>query len=205
MLRAVTEVDVLAAMARGQAGERDERGDSPARQALAEFVLQHRERIRAIARQKLPGGARSVFDSEEVVSSVLRRLDGMASRGTLAPRSPAELWGLITAIATNAAVDRRRLIERARSHLAEDGPYAYELLKRLNACESDDDATMLLLRMMMSIKNSTDRHVFMMLHRGASHRAIATALGISEAASRKRWSVLRQELAERFREGHLDV
>lgn len=129
----------------------------------------------------------------------------MAHTGVFAPRSAEELWGLIKAIASRTAVDRRRLIERARNFLTEDGPYAYELLKRLNACPSDDDALMLVLRIMMSIKNQTDRQIFALLHRGASHRAIAAALRLpSEEASRQRWSVLRRELAARFSEGSLD-
>lgn len=203
MEQGVTEADVLAAVARGRAGERDERGDSPARAALAKFVLENEAKVRAIARRKLPTD-RAVFDSEEILSSVLRRLDTMAHSGIFAPRSAEELWGLIKAIASRTAVDRRRLIERARNFLTEDGAYAYELLKRLNACPTDDDALMLLLRIMMSIKNQTDRQLFALLHRGASHRAIAAALKITEEASRQRWAVLRRELAARFEEGRLD-
>jgi hypothetical protein len=205
MEQGVTEADVLAAVARGRAGERDAKGDSPARAALARFVLENEAKVRAIARRKLPGD-RGVFDSEDVVSSVLRRLDTMAHTGVFAPRSREELWGLIKAIASRTAVDRRRLIERGRNFLTEDGPYAYELLKRLNACPTDDDALMLVLRIMMSIKNQTDRQVFALLHRGASHRAIASALRLpSEEASRQRWSALRRELAARFAEGCFDA
>lgn len=204
MDRWVTEADVLAAVARGRAGERDERGDSPARAALARFILENEAKVRAIARRKLPSN-QGVFDSEDVVSSVLRRLDTMAQSGVFAPRSAEELWGLIKAIACRTAVDRRRLIERARNFLTEDGPYAYELLKRLNASPTDDDALMLVLRIMMSIKNQTDRQLFALLHRGASHRAIAAALNLpSEEASRQRWCALRRDLAQRFAEGVFD-
>src|SRR5207247_1975659 len=103
-------------------------GQSTIRTAIAEYVLEHRDKIRAIARRKLTATTRRVFDSEEVISSVLRRLDVMAERGSLRPRSETELWALIEAIARNTAVSKTRLIERTTRMLREDGAYALALL-----------------------------------------------------------------------------
>ena len=174
------------------------------RAAIAAYVLEHKDRVRSIARNKLTRNTRRVFDSDEVLSSVLRRLDGMAVRGTLMPHSEAELWGLIEAIAQNTAVSKTRLIERARNMVTDDGPYAYELLKRLNACETDDEATLLVNRMLMSLPHGPDRQITVMFLRGATHRAIGDILGISEEASRQRWHRIRSELARRFQEGSID-
>jgi DNA-directed RNA polymerase specialized sigma24 family protein len=179
-------------------------GQKPVRQALAEFVLKNQERVRAVARRKLSPRTRAACDSEDVLSSVLRRLDDMARRGVFQPRSEPELWALIKSIARNTALSRTRLIEGMRNRLTEDGPYAYEVLKRLNACETDDEATLLVYRMMMSLKDATDRQIMGLLFRGARHKAIATLLGISEEASRQRWLVIRRDLSGRFESGVFD-
>lgn len=176
-----------------------------ARQAVANYILTHQERIRAIARRKLTTTTRRVFDSEEVLSSVMRRLDSMAARGTLLPHSEAELWALVEAITKNTAVSKTRLIERTRNLLTEDGLYAYELLRRLNACETDDEATLLVQRMLLSLKEGADRRLVVLRLQGANHRAAADLLRTTEAATRQRWTKVRKELLERFQsEGPMD-
>lgn len=174
------------------------------RERLATYLLVHQSQIREMARLNLTSSARKVCDSEDVLSSVLRRLDEMASDGALRPRSERELWALIRTIARNTAVSRTRLIEHARQRLTEDGPYAYELLQRLNAFRSDEEATLLVHRMLASVGDRTSRQVLALVMRGASHRAIGAFLEISEDASRQRWMVVRRELGARFGRGELD-
>lgn len=167
----------------------------PNREEIARYLLQNSERVRAFARRKLTARARSVFDSEDVFSSVLRRVDALASAGGLRLRSESDLWGLVAAIAHNSAVNRTRLVERAC--LTQDS-HVYEALKKPEAGSPDDQAALLVLRMMLYLKSEEDRRVLSLLHRGAGHRAIGSALGISESASRQRWARIRRMLAERF-------
>jgi hypothetical protein len=176
-----------------------------ARTWVARFVMDNADQVRALARRKLTRNTRRVFDSEDVLSSVLRRLDQMAVRGTLRLRSEAELWPLIEAIARNTAVSKTRMIERARNFLTDDAAYANELLKRLNSCPGDDEATLLMLRMTVSLKNPQDRQLVTLVHRGASHRVIGSVFGITAEASRQRWKKVRDELCRRFAEGALDA
>jgi hypothetical protein len=174
------------------------------RAEIAEYVLAHEEQVRAVARRKLTHATRTVFDSEDVFASVLRRLDEMVAHGRLTPRSEVELWPLIKAIASNTAVSRTRLIERARNLLTEEGPYAYELLKRLNAYSSDEEAELLVYRMMMALADHKDRQLLALILRGSSHRVAGNLIGISEACSRQRWKKIRDELEGRFARGVLD-
>jgi hypothetical protein len=176
----------------------------PHRAAIAEYVLSNRERVCAIARRKIPAGTRQAIDSEEILSSVLRRLDLMVVRNTLRPHSESELWGLIETIIHNTTISKSQLIATARKHLTEQGPYAYEFLKRLNTCRDDDEAGVLVTRMLMSLKKAEDRQLFCLIHRGASHKAAGAFLGVSEPASRQRWMSVRRELEERFVGGHFD-
>lgn len=168
------------------------------REALAAYVMAHKDQIRAVARRRLSPTARRVYDSEEVVSSVLRRLDGMAVRGTLRTNSDQELWGLIKAIARNTIINKSQLLDRAQKLLTEDSEYGYQLVARINACEGDDEATLLVQRMLSSLKNPVDRQILAMVLRGASHRAIAGLLALSEPAVRQKWKSIRDDLLARF-------
>lgn len=160
--------------------------------------MERRDRIRAIARTRLTQGARAVFDSEDVLSSVARRLDGLFQRGQLRIEREDELWALIATIAMNEATSKTRLVERARSLLRDDAAFAQILLDRFAVCEDDEDADATVLRMAGSISDGDDRHMFLLRLRGATHRAIAGALGISEAAARQRWVQLVRALESRY-------
>jgi DNA-directed RNA polymerase specialized sigma24 family protein len=175
-------------------------GDSPenVRRAIAEYVLENGGIVRAIARRNLTTNTRAVHDSEDVLSSVLRRLDTLAADGSLRLSSERDLWAYISVIARNTAVSKTRLIEIARSYLTEDGAFAYEVVRRLNACRGDEEATILMHRMMGSLKDPIDRQVFALRYRGASHAAIGNLLGTTEEASRQRWRKICQHLRSTF-------
>lgn len=168
------------------------------RDAIAEFLFRNEQSIRRIARQKLTRSTRSTFDSEDVMASVLRRMDTLALEGRLRPRSEGELWALVRTIAANTAVSKSRLVERARSFEAEDGAYARELVRRLDCCVSDEEAQLLVLRMASSLRKERHRELFLLRLRGANHAAAAGLLGISEGASRQVWLEVCRELRERF-------
>lgn len=175
------------------------------RETVAAWALAHQREIRALARKRLTQKTRSVYDSEDVFSSVLRRLDGLAAGGALRPVCEAELWALVKQIALNTAVSKTRLIERAKSLLTEDGPLAYEVVRRLNACNGDDEAALLIHRMFEALETSAERQILGLLMRGASHRVVAQLLGISEEASRQRWMAIRRRLLAWCRSGEINV
>lgn len=168
------------------------------REEIAQFVLARRERVQAIARRKLTYSARAVFDSDDVIASVMRRIDHLASKGALRIRSEAELWALIATIAGNNAVSKTRLMARARTLLSEDLAFAQIMLNCVTPCATDDDAENLVLELASSISDPVMRQGFLLRVRGASHSAVAGVLGISEAAFRQRWSHLVRSLSERF-------
>lgn len=167
------------------------------RRTLADFILSREAQIRAIARRKLTVSTRSVFDSEDVLSSVLRRLDSLVQRGKLRPGCEAELWGFIKVIASNNAVSKSRLIECSRKWLTDEPEYAYYIVKVINACEDDDEVSWLVYRMAGSLAGE-DRQIFFLRVRGAMHQAVARVLGIDEGAVRQRWSRICRELRDRF-------
>src|SRR4051812_6797758 len=84
-------------------------GQVPTRAMVAQYLMENGDRIRAIARRKLTTRTKSVFDSEDVLSSVLRCLDALASRGGLLVQTEEELWALVATVTRNNAVNRTRL------------------------------------------------------------------------------------------------
>jgi DNA-directed RNA polymerase specialized sigma24 family protein len=182
-------------------------GESPAkarrgvRELVAAFILRHQSRVRRIARRKLTAETCSVFDSEDVLSSVLRRLDGLAARGEVRTESEAELWAMVRTVAANLAVDKSRLVERAKVWEREDALVSQsgrQLAALAASCRDDDEARVLVLRMMASLEDSADRQLFSLLCRGCSHRVIASLLNITEESSRQRWRRIRERLAAAF-------
>lgn len=166
---------------------------------LPEFLLTNEDRIRSIARRKLTQATRAVYDSEDVLSTVLRRMDAFVADGRFAPTSEDEIWGLIAVIARNAAVSKVRLVSRLNQLISEDGEYARLFLDRAAACETDDEAAMLVTRMSMWLPDAASRQLFNLRLRGAAHPAAATLLQITPAAARQRWKTIKDLLVERMR------
>ncbi len=158
------------------------------RPMLARFVLEHRDEVRAIARSQLRMTTRSVYDSDEIVSTVLRRLDRFVQEGRFSPTSGKDVWTLVSAVTHNTAVSKVRLMERARALVREDGVYATMLVERLNRCQGDDEAASLVTRIMLLIPSEKDRQIVSLRLRGTTHKVTAQLLGLQEAAVRKRWS-----------------
>ena len=78
------------------------------RDAAAEFVRRYGDLIRLRVREKLGASLRRVLDSEDVLSTVARRLDGIVHDGRLRAGTQAELWSLVTAIANHAVCENVR-------------------------------------------------------------------------------------------------
>lgn len=177
----VTAEQVLATYRRGDWGQ--------TRHVAARFILDNQSLIRSIARSRL-ASASSVFDSDEVVATVLRRVDRYVESGRFSPTSADDVWGLVNTIAKNSSVTKARLAQRVRTLAAEDGEYAHHLLDQLNRCASDDDASELVTRLMLCVPDERDRQIIGFRLQGTNHRVTAQFLGMTEAAARKRWSDL---------------
>ncbi len=178
-----------------------QRGDvNQVRHLLSEFLLQNGDRIRAIARRKLTHATRSIYDSEDVLSTVLRRMDEFAAQGRFDPTSEDDIWGLIAVIARNAAVSRVRLVARLNQLVGEDGQYGQLVLARAEACRSDDEAAVLVTQLSMWLPDAEARQLFTLRLRGAAHPVVATVLNITPAAARQRWKTIKDLLLQRMRE-----
>jgi DNA-directed RNA polymerase specialized sigma24 family protein len=185
------------------AGPAHPRDGESLRDLVARWVMEREDMIRAIARRRLTGQTRAVFDSEDVFATVLKRMDELAARGVLRVDSARELTALLTQIVRNSAANKSRLIERSRRLIREDGDYAVALLARLQRCQDDDEATLIVCRMMSWLDTPEARQILGLRLRGMTHGAIAQAMDSTDTAIRKRWESIRVVLMQRIEQGEL--
>lgn len=168
------------------------RGD---RAAVAEFVLRYGALIRLRVRERLGPSVRRVFDSEDLLSTLVRRMDSLIERGAVRAESPAQLWELLTSIMVQAASEyaRRAMMEERRAPLSAivDMPSpvdAMEEVARRDAAES-------LVRRTVAWRLDQAEHAMLRMRIGGSgHDEIALALRCTVEAVRMRWIRLRQRL-----------
>ncbi len=183
----------------GQAGAWNAR-----REQLAKLLFENFTKLQGIARRKLTVKTKSVFDSHDVVSSAIRRLDKLASEGRLEAISDEEVVRLASAVVQNQAVSRTRTMERFSTLVAEDGPYAQAIHQRLKACADDEGATMLCYRIALSIGDAESRQLFLLRWKGVNSTLIGQMMGITSESVRYRWMTLRKTLEEKISSGAFD-
>lgn len=170
------------------------------RAQAAQFVLKNADRIRDVARRHLSRHARMQGGSDDIVSSVLRRVDEMASRDLLRPRSDAELWRLIRQITYHTAAsysrEMARLYDTVKEAAVSVAPHTSAITESLNA----QDAAELVTDILARLRQEGLHHMFILRAKGVSHPVIAQFLGISADAGRQRWSSACRTIAEVFQE-----
>lgn len=176
------------------------------RDAAAEFITRYGSKLRRRMRGKLNFAMRRLFDSQDILSTVGRRLDLYVRDGRLDVDDEAQLWALIFRMANHALVDKARLFERLQNVEGSDSHFASCLLDRLKraeqhvvpgtpgqgAVESEVD---LALR---SLPDQKDRRILSLWLGGQGHDAIAGDVGLSTVAVRKRWQMIKQRLRSFF-------
>jgi RNA polymerase sigma factor (sigma-70 family) len=174
--------------------DRIARGDQ---QAAAEFIRSHQGLIRRRLRHKLGAALRRTTDSEDLVSTLSRRLHAYMATSKIQARTTEQLLGLIMTMAQRSITDKLRALRKAeRAH----GPEA-----RASAAirQGDDEARRSAEprsadKVIASLDSELDREIARMAARGMDHAKIATALGISHSAVRKRWERLKAKLRRSF-------
>ena len=191
-----SESDVAQLLARMRNGDRE---------AAAQFIDRYGQRIRRRLRAKLSPSMRRLFDSQEILSTLARRLDSVVREGKLTADSEPRLWSLVLTISDHALVDKARLLDRLARVEGADGPAAREFRQRLHEAETSrpDGALGELDEVLKSLNDPIDRQVLSMWLNDIPHTLIGEELGMSAAAVRKRWQGIRTRLRERA-EGRME-
>lgn len=164
------------------------------REAAASFVIRHEQKIRRRYRNKMGPHMRRLYDSMELLSTVLRRLDRYIVDQTIEANSEGALWKLVFRIADNALIDRVRVTRRLRRVDEEHRAFAEALLRRVDRDPSDEAFARELEAILRRLPNPEDRELLCMWLNGTSLAQIADLLGVERATMRRRWATLRERL-----------
>jgi DNA-directed RNA polymerase specialized sigma24 family protein len=144
-------------------------------------ALEHRDRIRRLAREYLSAEARRTYDSDDLVATVCRRV---LEAGPTA-ESEAQIWEFIRAVAAHAATSQtRKAAVRSR---------------RLPAPPDREPAApdLSISEVLNALPDAEMQQVVALRYRGVRFRVIAGTIGISERTAFRRWDEARQIVAER--------
>jgi len=164
------------------------------REAVGEFVLRYGDLIRLRIRDKLGPQLRRVLDSEDVLSTVTRRLDGLVRNRAIRAGSNAELWSLVAAIANHAVAESARSAKREKTSL-EAAPRDPET-DTPNPGFAPDAEDSALTGIVGSLQDETDRRILWLRLHDHAHEQIADEIGSTPSAVRMRWSRIRKLLRE---------
>lgn len=174
--------------------------------AAAMFIEANRDLIRRRIRSGLGDSTRRLYDSQDVLSTLVRRLDKYVLEGRLRAQSPGEFWSLVQTIVSSAIVDRQRVIGRLRTVESEDSEFARHLQHAMHDAEARGGHAAADVRMadvFEALKDSEDRQLLAHWLSGWTFVQIASELGISHDAARQRWRTIREHLRTHFEEGTL--
>lgn len=170
------------------------------RQAVGEFVDRYGSRIRRRVRAKLSPSMRRIFDSQEMLSTLARRLDQFVRDRRMTADNQARLWALVGRISDNALIDKARLFKRISALESPDGPAQYERGLAFTASDPSTpvEQTVQLDQLVAWISDDRDKQILTLWLHDVSLGTIAEYLQMSPAAVRKRWQLIRERLRERL-------
>lgn len=189
-----TEPDVQLLVDRMRGGDRE---------AAAEFLERFGPRIRRRVRGKLPVPMRRLFDSQEILSTLGRRLDRFVASGRVRANTTGELWSLVFRMTDNSLIEKARLFRSLEKREGEDGAFAQHVLGRLRGLErSDSDAPLIEVdAALRSLGPGVERQITTLWLQGHTFAEIGAELGMKENTARKRWESIRHRLRDLFESG----
>ena len=158
------------------------------RELVAAMFEQHAPRLRSRIRRSLSPSVRRLFDSQDVLSTVRRRLDVMAAKGEILASNEDQFVNLILTMSQHATTDKARIARRLREAPIEDpdwdlpdsapqSPHLEEAFTEIYKVLSPDDALVLNLWM-----------------QGTPYQQIAELLDCSPGSVKHQWRRIRTEL-----------
>lgn len=170
------------------------------RVAAALFITSYGSRIRRRIRGKLNPAMRRIFDSQDVLSTLGRRLDRIVRDGQVEAATEDQLWALVFRMAEHAIIDKARVYQRLREEEGEDGGFARQLESRLRQAERRrrEGAEIEIGRVLSFVPDPTDRQILCLWLAGNNLRRVADLVALAPTAVRKRWQKVKADLRWRF-------
>lgn len=159
-----------------------------AQRAQAAYLIE-RQRMGLHARihRLLSDDARKLTDTEDILSTVRRRVDRIIYEGRLSAASNEQFYSLVHSVVERAILEKIRMGRRAR--LREQAAGAVRLRSLVESRGSE--AISLTERIGRVLTDPVDRELVLLRGRGLSFEMIAESMKMQPAAVRKRWSRIR--------------
>lgn len=173
------------------------------RNAAASFLRDYGPRIRRRIRGKLGASMRRLFDSQEIMSTLGRRLDSFVGSHQLRAENMPELWALVFRLADNSLIEKARVFRSLEAKEGEDSPIAHVVARRLKAAERvDPDGSLIEIdRAIEALTDAIDREILSLWLMGSNHTEIGQCVNLAPTAVRKRWQSIREKLRELYESG----
>lgn len=169
------------------------------RHAAATFIDRYGDRIRRRVRGKLSPRMRRLFDSQEILSTVARRLDLYVRDNRLAAANLEQLWALIFRITENSVADKVRVLRRLDRVESPDSDFAAAFAGRLRRADEDEiDPDMPIHHAFEILTDQTDRTILALWLNDLPHTDIGECVGLTANAVRQRWHTIRGRLHRAF-------
>jgi DNA-directed RNA polymerase specialized sigma24 family protein len=162
------------------------------RGAVAEFVREYGPLIRRRVRSKLGTAVRRLFDSEDLLSTVSRRLDRVVAQGQLSSSSVDQFMGLVHRITEHAVIDKVRIVQRIQRSEEEDAQFARAIADRVSLDGADFDFE--LERVFALAGDEINQQILYYWIHEVPSPEIARLLNIPEGTVRWRWSNVRSAI-----------
>lgn len=182
---------VEALVDRIRAGDRD---------ALALFLERYGERIRARLRLRLSPSVRRLADSQDMLSTVARRLDRFVKDGRIRASGADELWSLVMTTAHNAILEKHRLVRRLQRVEGPDASWARPLISSLRDEPGAAPLDPLIGQALDALSSDTDRAILSRWLAGHTLASSGASLGLTPEATRQRWRSMRLTLRDTLRQ-----
>ncbi len=168
------------------------------REAVAAFLVAFGPQLRRRIRGKLSARVRRLYDSQEILSTVGRRLDRYVLLGRLSICTEEQLRSLVSRIAIAAIADKARATARIGRVERPDGELVADDERRRGRApmQSEMSSGGELDRAVRALRDPIDREILVLWLRGTPHNVTASVLGMAPTAVRKRWQSIRQRLRE---------
>jgi DNA-directed RNA polymerase specialized sigma24 family protein len=166
------------------------------REAAAQFVTENAELIRRRFRGRLGQPIRRLFDSQDLLSTIARRLDEIVMRRAVQASSESALWSLVNALGTYAVAEHadRALRHRSFRDPAKSSTPPLAAPSTPGAGVEDERDVPVIQHCLEVLASGADRRILLLRSVGRSHAEIAEGLGLTTAAVRKRWERIRKAL-----------
>jgi len=162
----------------------------------ADFIDRYGARLRRRVSGKLNATMRRLFDSQEIMSTVARRLDQYVRAGRLEAATVPALWALMVRITDHSLAEKARVFRALARKEGADGPFAELVRRRMHEAERQrtEGPEIAIDRVLRQVSDATDREILSLWLTDHTHVQTAELLGLAPTAVRKRWQGIRESL-----------